>query len=150
MEYARVVNDVVIEVVDKDPAGLYHPDFLVALPFIEVPDGTEVGATLVEDTWVNPTPPPPPPPPPAPPAPTITVQDFWRLWSMPEWLDAVALGEKIPEIELLLTRLDDPRVKTVELAAYEFEITWLVNMMETIPVEQKGARLGQILTGTPV
>ena len=50
--YARVQNNTVLDVIDFDPSGRFHPD--VAAMYISVPDGTVSNAKLINRNWVNP------------------------------------------------------------------------------------------------
>lgn len=50
--WARVIDDVALEVTTVDPAGRFVHE--VELQFIVVPDGTEQRATYTDATWTNP------------------------------------------------------------------------------------------------
>lgn len=56
--WARVLNNIALEVTAVDPAGRFVPE--IEQQFLEVPNGTEQGATRSGDVWTNPPPPPPP------------------------------------------------------------------------------------------
>lgn len=50
--YARILNNMAIDVTTSDPSENFHPD--VASQFIEVPEGTVNGAIYTDGTWSNP------------------------------------------------------------------------------------------------
>lgn len=60
MNYARVVNDVAVDVY-ADPYQRFHPD--LASQFVEVPLEVEAGWILVDGTWSAPPKPEPELPP---------------------------------------------------------------------------------------
>ena len=57
MKYARIQNDLAVEVIYRNPQGFYHP--LVAGQFEPVPDEVQVGAQRIDGVWVNPPEPEP-------------------------------------------------------------------------------------------
>lgn len=52
MKYARIVNNIVVEVVDRNPTKIFHPD--VAKLFVEVPDEVERRWTYDGETFTAP------------------------------------------------------------------------------------------------
>jgi hypothetical protein len=72
MRWGWLENGAVRDYVDGDPAKLFTAD-IAALFSVELPDGTERGATLIGGVWTNPPPPAPvdPPPPEPPPVPQL-------------------------------------------------------------------------------
>lgn len=62
--YARIVNNIIAEIVDFDPAERFHPD--VAALFTPTPEGAGIGYTLVDGVWQAPVIPEPTPITPAP------------------------------------------------------------------------------------
>jgi predicted component of type VI protein secretion system len=57
MMYARITDNIALEVIDFDPVGAFHPD--VAAMFTPVPDIVQQNYTLVDGEWVAPVIPPP-------------------------------------------------------------------------------------------
>lgn len=49
MKYARVVNDVAVDVRDTNPDGAYTAE--IAAQFIQVPDSVRNGHRLIDGTW---------------------------------------------------------------------------------------------------
>lgn len=119
-KYAQIVNGNVIQVVEQNPADIFHPD--IAVNFVEVPD--EVETYYLYDDQTDTFSPPPPPLNVAPPtvAETPTIVDaigFLDLFTMQEELairQARAAGDLV--VESFMDRLDkaqrihldDPRV----------------------------------------
>ena len=52
MKFARIIDGVAADVVDADPADLFHP--VIAAEFVEVPDQVVVGSTLTDGVWSAP------------------------------------------------------------------------------------------------
>lgn len=52
MKFARILNDVAIDVLDGDPADRFHPD--LAGQFVEVPAEVVEGSRLVDGVWIAP------------------------------------------------------------------------------------------------
>lgn len=52
MKHARIVAGVAVDVVDADPADLFHP--LIAAEFVQVPDEVVPGSALVNGVWIAP------------------------------------------------------------------------------------------------
>lgn len=120
-KYAQIVNGNVIQVVDQNPADIFHPD--IAVNFVEVPEEVETNYLYdeVTDTFS-----PPPPlleitPPPAAVETSIMLDaiGFLDLFTMQEELairQARAAGDLV--VESFMDRLDkaqrihldDPRV----------------------------------------
>ena len=55
MPYAWIENDTVRDLCAGNPSELFHPD-VAQFYSVEVPGGTERGATLVKGVWTNPVP----------------------------------------------------------------------------------------------
>lgn len=109
--YARIINDTVIDCVEADPKDLFHPS--VAKDFVEVPAGTEVGATWDGHQWVNPAPPEPEPLPPAL-IPLIGPIAFQMLFKIEELVAIDAIKETDPVVKIFWKLLDDPRTDYVD------------------------------------
>ena len=56
--FARVVNNIVLDVIDFDPVGRFHAD--IASLYLQVPDHVRSNARLIDGVWVNPRQPEPP------------------------------------------------------------------------------------------
>ena len=56
--YARIINNVAVDVVTADPATLFYPT--IAAEFVIVPDGTVQGSTESGGVWTPPAPRPAP------------------------------------------------------------------------------------------
>lgn len=52
MKFARIIENVAVDVVDADPADLFHP--LIAAEFVQVPDEVVPGSILVDGAWTAP------------------------------------------------------------------------------------------------
>jgi hypothetical protein len=100
--YARIVNGQAIDVTTGNPAELFHPD--VAIQFVEVPDGTQNGATLVDGVW---TPPAPAPEPIPAPMPMLTPMTFYLAFT--------------PQERIAIKSSTDPLVKEF-WASYELAV----------------------------
>lgn len=143
---ALIDKDTIIEIL---PDGIDLPPEALA-QFSEVPDHVVIGSKLTDGEWVNPTADSVPLNTAPSPSPTVPITVFWRLWSIPEWLEAESLADLDRGLELLFKRLNDVRTTTVDLDGYRVEIAEIVNALTMIPLAQKGIRLGQILDGIPV
>jgi hypothetical protein len=75
-KYARVVDDVAVDVVSGNPTGRYHPT--IAAQFKTVPNSVLVGSRLVNGAWQAPAAPQPEPEPEARPL-ALTHIAFIRL-----------------------------------------------------------------------
>ncbi|MFI8682308.1 hypothetical protein ACIGFJ_08090 [Brevundimonas diminuta] len=77
MKFARILNNVAVDVIDHDPADAFHPD--LAAEFAPVPAEVVAGSRLVDDAWIAPDPAT------TPPAPAQPIQmaiiDFLRLFT---------------------------------------------------------------------
>ena len=80
MRHARIIANVAIDVLDGDPAELFHP--AVAADFEEVPDDVEVGWIRDGDDWSAPETEEPTPEPTAPVR--LAIIDLLRLFTTAE------------------------------------------------------------------
>lgn len=80
MKFARIVDGVAADVVDADPADLFHP--LIAAEFVQVPDEVVAGSALVDGVWI--APPAAEEPEPARVPVQMAVIDFLRLFTTDE------------------------------------------------------------------
>ena len=55
MKHAWIEDDVVRDIAPGEPSEFYHPDVAKFYDTL-IPDDVERGATLVDGSWVNPTP----------------------------------------------------------------------------------------------
>jgi len=78
---------------------------------VAVPSGTQVGATLVDGSWVNPPPPAPPPPPPRP----LPSTEFRARFTALEEAAVLTLARTDPVVQVFYSRLLDPRQINVHL-----------------------------------
>jgi len=58
MKYARIINNISVEIMDVSPVGIHNP--IVASMFTECPDEIEVGWSFVGGVWIAPEPLPEP------------------------------------------------------------------------------------------
>ena len=91
MKFARIVNDIAVDVVEGDPAERYHP--LLAAQFAEVPTDVVEGSRLVNDVWIAPEPVEPAPEPAAPIQ--MAIIDFLRLFTNTEMAGFNALRKTV-------------------------------------------------------
>ena len=87
---AWIENNRVRDIAPGAPADHYHPD-IAAHYSVEVPEGTQNGAELVEGTWVNPAPPTLPEPQ-EPPPPALEPRHITRLAFLSRFSDAEAIA----------------------------------------------------------
>lgn len=108
---AWVENDRIRDVTDGDPAERFHPS-VAANYDTRVPDDTKPGATLVDGSWVNPTPPPAPAPGPARPR-TLTPIQFKLLLTSQERIAIKQSTDAV--VQDFLEIINDPQLQSVEL-----------------------------------
>ncbi|PSJ16432.1 hypothetical protein [Nitrosomonas supralitoralis] len=109
-KFARLVNNVAVDVVDGDPAEYFHPD--IAAQFEEVPSNVEAGWVFADDVWsagessnsaeteVFQT---------------VGVIKFKLLFTSPERVKAKELRASDALIDDFWSILDDPRTTEVDL-----------------------------------
>lgn len=140
--YARNVNGQAIDVTATDNiAALFHPD--VAAQFVEVPDGTQDGATLSGGQWVNPTPAPAA----APKPPSITPPQF-KLLMLPDLAEIMEAAKTDTTMATFLDVVNDPRLTEVDLSLQSVQngIQYCLTKIGRT-ADQIDARMTQILTG---
>ncbi|WP_293006922.1 hypothetical protein [Nitrosomonas sp.] len=109
-KFARLVNNVAVDVVDGDPAEYFHPD--IAAQFEEVPNTVEAGWVFDDDVWsagesnIGTE---------AEVLPTVGVIKFKLLFTSPERIKAKELRQADPVIDDFWSILDDPRTTEVDL-----------------------------------
>lgn len=109
-KFARLVNNVAVDVVDGDPAEYFHPD--IAAQFEQVPNNVEAGWLFADDVWSagessNGSAEAEIPP-------TIGVIKFKLLFTSPERIKAKELRQADPVIDDFWSILDDPRTTEVD------------------------------------
>lgn len=108
--FARMVNGQAIDVMTDDPKTIFHPD--LAATFVEVPDGTGNGDTLVGGKWTKYAQPEPSPVVVTPPV--VTPPQF-KILILPELARIYAKVEGDPAIKAFVSVIDDPRLTEVNL-----------------------------------
>lgn len=111
MNYARQVGNVIQEIIPNAPD--FHPD--VNALFFQVADTVQVGATLVNDAWVNPDPVVPPPPSVFAPDIIVSPVEFKMLFTSQERIAIAAARASDPIIDDWYSILDDSRLTEVNL-----------------------------------
>lgn len=115
MKFARILNNVAVDVIDHDPAEAFHPD--LAAEFAPVPAEVVAGSRLVDDAWIAPDPVT------TPPAPAQPIQmaiiDFLRLFTQAEMAGFNALRKTVAA--LLPADYNDP--SKVALIGFEVGLT---------------------------
>ncbi|WP_313044887.1 hypothetical protein [Brevundimonas sp.] len=115
MKFARILNNVAVDVIDHDPVDAFHPD--LAAEFAPVPTEVVAGSRLVDGAWIAPEPET------APPAPAQPIQmaiiDFLRLFTQAEMAGFNALRKTVAA--LLPADYDDP--SKVALVGFEVGLT---------------------------
>ena len=156
MTFARIINDVAVDVTTADPAERYHP--LLAVEFVEVPADVAVGSRLVDGVWIAPVPVEPEPEPPAPIQ--MAIIDFLRLFTQAELAGFNALRKAVAALapadygdptkaalvgfEVGLTHYDALRAGLIELDHPE-TIQWLSLLVPLGVLTEE--RLAQVLAG---
>ena len=104
---AWIENNRVRDIAPGNPADHYHPD-IAAYYSVEVPDGTQNGAELVEGVWVNPAPPEPQEPiPPAPVVPSAVTMRQARL--------ALLGAGLLDDVEAAISALPSPQKEAARI-----------------------------------
>lgn len=156
MKYARVINDIAVDVVTTDPFEIYHPT--LATEFIQVASHVLPGSKLVENVWLAPEI--------VPETPLIgtpsqmAIIDFLRLFTQAELVGFNTLRKQVaalgpddytdPDKALLvgfevgLTHYDALRAGLIELDHPE-TVQWL-SLLVPLGVLTE-ARLPQVLAG---
>ncbi|MBY0475368.1 MAG: hypothetical protein K2Q13_09975 [Nitrosomonas sp.] len=144
-KFARLVNNVAIDVVGGNPADYFHPD--IAAQFEAVPNEVEAGWIFDDDVWSagesNSTPE-------AEVLQPIGVIKFKLLFTSPERIKAKELRATDPIIDDFWSILDDPRTDKVDMSlasiqdAIEYTLTVINGAGLTTDVE---ARKAAILSG---
>ena len=97
--FARIVNNQAVDVTTSDLTELFHEE--VAAQFVEVPNGTQNGATLANGVW---TAPPLPAPPPPPPAPVVSAAELMGLFTPSE--EAAMIETADPVVKVIYARFN--------------------------------------------
>lgn len=156
MNYARIVNDVAVDVTATDPATLFHAT--VAAEFEVVPDEVGLGSRRVAGVWIAADPDPVPPAQPQPIQ--MAIIDFLRLFTQPELAGFNALRKTVAALdpadygdptkatlvgfEVGLTHYDALRAGLIELDHPE-TVQWL-SLLVPLGVLTE-ARLDKVLAG---
>ena len=114
MKFARVVNDIAVDVRTESPEGCFTPD--IAAQFKVVPDQVENGWTIENGVWsalAAPAPVPPPKPASAK-IPLIGPIAFQMLFKVDELVAIDAAKETNAAIRIFWKLLDDPRTDYVD------------------------------------
>jgi hypothetical protein len=112
---AWIENRRVKDIAAGDPWVLYHPD-IAQLYDTEVPEGTLVGAELVEGVWRNPQLEKPPALPPAETSyPKLSPVEFKLLFTSQERIAIKAAQVTDPVVDDFMEIVDDPRLTFVDL-----------------------------------
>jgi hypothetical protein len=148
MKYARIIDNVVQEVVDFDPAERFHPD--VAALFELVPDDVGQNDTRDADGAFTAYVPPVVEQPTAvePPKPVLSPVQFKMCFTAPERIGLKALRASDPLIDDWMTLLDDPRLNEVDLnlASTQTAIGYLVGKLTGFTEERAAqVKAGEIL-----
>lgn len=110
-KFARLVNNVAVDVIDGDPAEYFHPD--IAAQFEEVPSNVEAGWVLSNDVWEAGEPPVAVDPEII--YPKVGAIKFKLLFTSPERIKAKELRASDAIIDDFWSILDDPRTTEVDL-----------------------------------
>ena len=111
MKYARIVNNIAIDVRADSPEGFFTPE--IVAEFVEVPDEVENGWVLENGTW---TAPPEPEPTPAPTeAPKVSPVEYKLLFTSAERVAIKAARATDPVIDDFYDIVEDPRLTYVDL-----------------------------------
>ncbi len=128
MKWARIVDNVAIEVIDQDPADVFLPD--IAELFSSVPDAVQTNWVLTGETWGAPVFEPgeeeTPPEPTAPVKRTVVSPvEYFSLFSPLEEfaIRSAAEGTTDPAkiLAIFLRRLDHPSLTQVDLASAQVQ-----------------------------
>lgn len=156
MKYARIINDTAVDVVDTDPATIYHQS--IAAEFTQVPNEVVEGSTLIDDAWIAPVAVAPPATP-VPPK-QMAIIDFLRLFTQAEMVGFNSLRKQVAALapddytspdkaalvgfEVGLTHYEALRAGLIELDHPE-TVQWLSLL---VPLGVLGAeRLAMVLAG---
>jgi hypothetical protein len=110
-KYARIVDGRAVDVVDTDPAELFHPE--VAEQFITVPDDTSTSDHFDGEAWTKYVPPELPAVLPVPPVVTPPEFKLLILDELPEIMEAAQTDIKIAAF---MEVVNDPRLTEVDLS----------------------------------
>jgi len=114
MKYARIVNNVAVDVRLDSPEGVFASK--VAEEFYRVPLEVEDGWTVSKGIWMAPAAPkslPAPPEAPAP-VPKIGPIEFKLLFTIEEALAILAAKDTDPVVAYFWSLIDDPRLTEVD------------------------------------
>lgn len=148
MKYARIINNVAVDVVVGNPSDLFHPS--IASQFVLVPDNVESGWLLNTETGVWSAPEPATPPGLAAIPQKIDVISFKLLFTSPERIKAKELRATDAVIDDFWSILDDPRTQNVDMALTSIQqaIAYTLNAINTAGVvTDVTARTAAILSG---
>lgn len=156
MKFARIIENVAVDVTDADPAGRFHPS--LAAEFTAVPIEVVEGSRLDDGAWTAPAPVEPSPEPAQPIQ--MAIIDFLRLFTPAELAGFNALRKTVAALapadygdpdkaalvgfEVGLTHYDALRAGLIELDHPE-TIQWLSLLVPLGVLTQE--RLAQVLTG---
>jgi len=135
MKWARIKNNVAVEVINFNPRGKFHPSII----WIQVPDEVRQGWTTDGTTWTAPEIQEPVEPViPEPEPKQLTVIEFKMCFTSPERIAIYALRDAgDPVLTDWLSILDDPRCTGVDLglentrSAVEYLVGKVTDFTET-------------------
>lgn len=138
-KYARLdANGMALEICDADALATHEPT--LAATFIACPSGTRDGATFLNGYWTAPVDPGAE----APVPPMVSPPTFFMLFTVEEETAIRAAASANPEIATWLRRLDDPRLKDVDLALASVQ----AGIAAAISIAgSPSSRVAEILTG---
>lgn len=111
MKYARIINNIAIDVRTESPENYFIPE--IAAEFKEVPDQVEDHWYLINDVWTAPIIPEPIVV--APLIPIISPVEFKLLFTPQERMAIIAERANDPILDDLFSILDDVRLKEINL-----------------------------------
>lgn len=140
--YARMVDGRAVDVMTSDPAEVFHPD--VAEQFVIVPNGTQTGDMNNNGAWTKYVAPSEPAVIAKPP--TVTVPQFFLLFTMEEQLSLETARTTDPVVGLLYKRLEDPRLTGVDLSldSTRESVEYCLSKVHGGPIDD---RVAEVLTG---
>lgn len=151
MKYARIIDNVAVDVIDDEPSKHFHPDLVS--DFVAVPEFVRAGARRVDGEWVNLPPEEPALEVPAPVVyPTVSPVEFEMLWTIPELIAIDQLRSTDPVLDRFMKRLENPKLTQVNLAlesvqlGVEYTLGWLA-ANQTVAPEDIAVRMEAILSG---
>lgn len=140
--YARVVDNLAVDVTTIDPASQFHED--IAAQFVTVPDGTETGDMFDGEDWTKR---PVPAPSAAATPPTVTPPQF-KLLILPELSRILETAKTDSFIAAFISVVDDPRLTEVNLSLQSTQqgLEYCLSAID-LTSSEIAARMAQILTG---